>query len=1447
MEIERTFQNISEGSLDKADQQSYLVSLGWSGSTGWQELLRSKRVLIISEAGAGKTYECESQCKRLWDAGEPAFHLELATLAGSRLRDMLDLEQESRFEGWLISQCDVATFFLDSIDELKLSRGSFKVALTQLAKECYGKLGRMRIIITTRPIPFDEQLVRKLFPVPQFAEIETSADGETFAQIALHGRRNKKKENEEEVPPDWRTVALMPLSDSQISDFAQTQGVDEPEALLKDLRRRNAEEFARRPQDLIELCADWRNFKRIRTHREQVESNVRIKLKPREDRRELSELSVDKAMEGASRLALAMMGTRRLTIRHSAEADSGGDGVPLDPSAILSDWSADERKTLLERPLFGFASYGRVRFHHRSVPEYLAAERIKLLRERGMTSRALRRLLFAATRGKVIVRPSKRPIAGWIALTEEMVFETLRDYEPAVLLTEGDPESLSLTQKNQALSAYAEHYSKGGWRGLSVPHIQIHRFAVPQLSGEIKRIWMQGIENPEIREILLNLIEVGRITECLDIAYAVAMDVGASRPERFAAIEALAMCNDLRVDIITAGIAENAELWPDDLAQNIAVGLFPKHLKVNHFFQILGRLKKKKRGIGDLSWQLPRLIVEADLDASTLEALRDGLFDLASAGLRWQDGWPHIVSNRDDLSCALATTCVRSFNVGSMTSWIHASNLALQLPRQDHGGDEAYTQLQKLLAELTADRNAQLFWAGNTLIQSIHPTASAWERYYEIIHQGAACINSERDLAWIKEALFDSTRSSIDRALLLEAAMRHAPSQDEWRNHLIGLKPLVADELELLGIVEDSLKPQEPNEEHKRWEKKHARQKKRLERKQAETHVSWVNFWSEIANQPDTVFSLERRGNTAWYLWNVMSKAGDGSRASSWNRRFIEEQFGKEIADRLRLTLMEQWRKERPTLRSERPDEEKNTYLVRWLLGLAAIYAEAEDVQWATKLSDEEAKLVARFAAIGYDGLPLWMEALVKVHSAGVVAILGRELLFDLESDAGTDSMLLQNIDQSSEPVIDIFLPILRAWLNDNYKCKGKNVNVTAQRIVQVVHFLIKNGDKETRADICAMAHERLGKKISIPVAKVWLPVLMRLDPSSGVNALEARMKSSGKATRSRPEKWIGDIFDDRHDGINLSDPQFTPQILLRLVRLAYRHVHPADDAKRDDAERARSWIVNALLKTNGEEGWTAKWEMASDPVCAHFKDRIIALAEEQWAEEIDGIALDEEQVIALDKTGEAPPSTNEAMFAMMLDRLSDLEDLLLRDDSPRELWAGITEEKIMRRAIAEKLNYHANGLYKIGQEGVTADEKETDIRLLSTTSLYEAVIELKLADGRSAKDLRDTLETQLVEKYMAPETRRSGCLMFTLSKNRYWDHPDTGSRIGFTELADLLREEANRIVEKLGAAIRLHVCALDLRPRLPTEAKRVKKTRNSKNSALLGEASIKIKNRRPL
>jgi hypothetical protein len=205
--IARTFRDLSDKEVADGERASTLARWGRAGNVGWDELLKSKRILIMSEAGVGKTHECQAREKLLWDNGEPAFYLDLATLAREDLRNMLLPEQEERFDNWLKAQSEIATFFLDSYDELALSQGSFAQALIRLNKAVKGQLGRARIVITTRPVPIDRQLIERHLPIPSLVESEGGAD--EFADVAMSRDRRKP---DEDGPKEWRTVGLMPLS-----------------------------------------------------------------------------------------------------------------------------------------------------------------------------------------------------------------------------------------------------------------------------------------------------------------------------------------------------------------------------------------------------------------------------------------------------------------------------------------------------------------------------------------------------------------------------------------------------------------------------------------------------------------------------------------------------------------------------------------------------------------------------------------------------------------------------------------------------------------------------------------------------------------------------------------------------------------------------------------------------------------------------------------------------------------------------------------------------------------------------------------------------------------------------------------------------------------------------------------------------------------------------------
>lgn len=1431
--IQRTFRDLSREEVDDVEKVLTLTRMGWSGAFGWDRLLESQRVLLVSEAGAGKTHECRAQRQALWDQGEAAFYLDLAQLATNNLRDLLSADEEVRLELWMAAQSDMAVFFLDSIDELKLTLGSFETALKRLAKAISGQLGRARIVITTRPIAVDQQLIQRHFPVPD--PVELTASGYVFADVAMGRQPKGSSQDVKVVGPVWRNVALMPLSDEQVLAMAAIEGIDNPEAMLADIRARNATDFARRPQDLIELCLDWREHRRIRTHREQVAHNINIKLRPRTDRREPAHLSPDKALEGASRLALAALLTRKLTMRLSSEADKGGQlGTALDPAAILHDWTHEERETLLERALFGFASYGRVRFHHRSVVEFLAAQRIGDRLSEGMPIKAVKRLLFAETmQGVKVVRPTMRPVAAWLAASQPTIFSELRDREPNVLLDHADPESLTHSQCVDALYSYVRFYGQGGWRGLHVPRVQVDRFASSALGEHVRSLWEAGIENHEVRAFLLELIGAGPMPVCADIAFRIALDEATMYSERLNAISALVRLNDSRIDFLTQSMVDSKNHWSDLLLRGAIVRLFPKHITSTQLCSVLSRTKNSRRTIDEIEWLLPRNIAEFALAPDYLLTLCKGLTDLVTEGIAWNKDWPHLASSRVHLLPALAAVCRKLALIGETNvEVLRSSAIALRLKSESRADDEPWKDLCSTLAELPPKSREALFWVDDAFQQGLHPQENPWRRLFDGTHNGPLRLNFEQDGAWVHRILADGSYPFQERAMMLYASMHLIRNDDgDLRNHIEGFKQYVADSPELLTLINDQLAPRSINSDDAARQEKIKLRMLADEEREAKDHESWVAFWTEVVENPEAVFSPDRERNTAWDLWQVMHRSGKESRSSGWNRRFIEQHFGKVVADRLRKTMQVIWRVDRPTLRSERPSEEKGTYLVWWELGLAGISAEAEDPKWARMLSFEEASLATRYAPIMLNGFPSWLEALAREHPEAIERTLGPELSAEIEETATPRSfdILLQNVAHAPAVIVQLLLPRLGIWLDahaGNLR-NGEDEAASFERHKRVIQILLDYGDSEMQSHIRLMAVDQLkGGKNSL-FAQLWLTTLMNLDPVAGVDALERLLTPLDPAPTGTAIDIFGNLFGDKHRSahIDLGQSGFTPKLLFRLIRLAYRYVRVSDDIShegsyspgpRDHAQRGRNTLLDEILKTIGTEAWAIKSQMIADPLFAHFRDRLALLAQEKAAEEVDSAVLTESDVVALNRYGEAPPMTRDDMFALLIDRLDGLDELLLQDDSPRDAWALIKEEKVMRREIARELRNASNHVYTVDQEAVTADEKETDIRLRAVSSHEEAMIELKIGEGSwSGRNLRDTIKNQLVTRYMASECCRSGCLFVTVASDRTWEHPDTREVLDLDGLRAMLNAEAAMVVNQMGGSLRLIVKVFDLRPRL--------------------------------
>ena len=223
----------------------------------------------------------------------------------------------------------------------------------------------------------------------------------------------------------------------------------------------------------------------------------------------------------------------------------------------------------------------------------------------------------------------------------------------------------------------------------------------------------------------------------------------------------------------------------------------------------------------------------------------------------------------------------------------------------------------------------------------------------------------------------------------------------------------------------------------------------------------------------------------------VLSPPTSDSRSSNGASRSTGAYFSLWRCISMRMADMTDLLFVRPTLRSERAEGQKNTFLVRWQFGLAGIAAEAEDPNWAKRLTESEAELACRYAPLEFNSFPSWLETVAVEYPQAVDGVLGQELSLSLREVASTNgySMFLQNISHAPAIVAALFVPRIRAWLAEVAQSETRpNDPQYEQNLRQAIEILVKSGTDDDRRFIEVAAQQRLAGGLTVPFAKLWLP-----------------------------------------------------------------------------------------------------------------------------------------------------------------------------------------------------------------------------------------------------------------------------------------------------------------------------------------------------------------------
>lgn len=378
IELNRSFVPIK-----KDEEVDLEIGRYWGKQIGgwldWGDLMNKQRVIILAEASSGKSIEFREQANKLKNkVKKVAFFISIEELADEGFEQSLNPGDVSLFENWKHG-FDEGYFFLDSLDEARLNRKSFEKALKKFAQALSQSLPRCRVFISCRVTDWkgveDYLLIKQLLPLPDHDNLpKPEADPETALIAPLFKDRGTNKQDEEKkisIDDEIAIVRLTPLSNDQQRILALEHGIEEVAEFCKAIWQQGLENLAERPGDLLELAAYWKNYQKFGSLSEMTEHAVNQKLTELDSHRpDNAVLNLKKAREGAERIAAALTLGKIFTLQ---APDSSFTPDVLDPRKLLPAWTDAEHNALLRRGIFAPATYGRVRFHHRSTQEYLTA------------------------------------------------------------------------------------------------------------------------------------------------------------------------------------------------------------------------------------------------------------------------------------------------------------------------------------------------------------------------------------------------------------------------------------------------------------------------------------------------------------------------------------------------------------------------------------------------------------------------------------------------------------------------------------------------------------------------------------------------------------------------------------------------------------------------------------------------------------------------------------------------------------------------------------------------------------------------------------------------------------------------------------------------------------------------------------------------------------------
>ncbi len=1366
--------------LEKLEIESQLARIeAKSFGLTIQEIIKNPLSVVLGEARSGKTTEFRLACRKLNKGGQYAFFIRLEDLVQSGIAGIeaasnaLELEDEERFKEW-INDDKEAVFFLDSVDEAKLQKtNDYPRAIRNFHKALRPHFHRCKVVVSCR---ISEWRPRSdLEPLEELRTDLKSPDGST------------------QIEEKSYLFQLCPLDEKQIKKIAVSRGIDEKEAeaFLRELKSVGAVDFAGRPGDAIELADLWKSQYRLGTLTEITEQNIRRKLGEESDVHK-ARISLEKARSGVERLAAAAIFCNQSTFRIAPPDEDIPHLLPaLDPFGLLPGWKKEDVKALLMRPIFDEATYGRVRFHTRTVREYLAASWLKKRRQKGCPAREIVNIFFARRYGRTIIRRRLSSVAAWLAPHLPELLDALCKYNPEVLPDEGDPQVLPVEIRGKILRSFVKRYSDRDYAGFWYDFQKLRRFADPGLLPTILGL----LDDPDItsdsKKLLLDLVQTSKIPGCSRKMLEIAIDQDEDEHVRIGALLALGPydAQDEFKEVYKA-ILEGNQISRDFFGWAI-YSLYSKIIGPKELLDLISRVPEMGFRRPDRLKRRLEDILQHEKDKGRLEVLIPGLWEIISACDKF----------KEDVGDNHFRWLIDALSIG-LSNWFleHGKSIPNLFDILDFFEDERRLEYQEGRFKKELKKSFSKASSGIRRTYFYHRFSIFAKKYDRETIYGFQFLNSFgilepvfSDLDWLIEDAI-SSKDARYRFTDFDMAIRVCLSEKNGCDPARRLGPVLEKYPDFQKHLEEILHPK-PNIFD--LASKLRNEIRRLKER-----------WQAICFQEDILPHLSNiaAGQDDKRLVKIFTRFQRlDNREGPTDFNVLLPVIGEKGIAAFRSGLKKFWKK-------WEPDDPRRIGDGMALLGVSCSLEEGMSL--LDSLSEPQALKLTKLALKEFD-LPNWFGVLIEKNPGSVAKQIWPKILQELEAvNSGQENhpSFFSNLIRSYPESVDLFADKLFEWAKKHMPlCTNIRTHIvrafSQKQYKNYLEYLVK---QHLNSQMPSSNNEDL----------FWLAVWLQVDAMNALDKLETLISSlKPKEADEFILHLTNLLYQDYGEGTGFQGtPDYqTVDALSRFILVVFSYIRFDDDPvreggwtpdERDYAQRFRHELVESLARTPGKDAFVALQRIRGDVTNKGVKDWLMRLMEEKIDRE-SPLIWQEKDVLEFEKRYEHDPVTIDDLFEIGLNRITEIKDKLETGDySLRDLFTESTTESKLQKFIAQRLKEVSHGRYSVVREPEVDNKKKPDLRLLYL-DLPPVSIEIKWAHKWSISDLEDGLKTQLVGQYLKAVDSTHGIYLLANAKPvKIWHNGS--NKLDFKGLINHLKALTKEMKAKLEGVERLEVIGID-------------------------------------